>query len=102
MPDRLVVDLDRDGQAKVLSWPEHGLLPEEVSRGPLAWPLDTDALEDLRWYLEDYLALPYGGLGGSRPGRAGEAGRLGRAGLLVGFRQRPGQRRIPADASPGP
>ena len=60
MPDRLVVDLDRDGQAKVLSWPENGLLPEEVSRAPLAWPLDADALEDLRWYLEDYLLAPYG------------------------------------------
>jgi hypothetical protein len=21
----------------------------------LSWPLDADALEDLRWYLEDYL-----------------------------------------------
>jgi hypothetical protein len=34
LPDRLVVDLDRDGQAKVLSWRENGLLPEEVSRAP--------------------------------------------------------------------
>ena len=31
-----------------------------VSRAPLAWPLDGDALEDLRWYLEDYLLAPYG------------------------------------------
>jgi tetratricopeptide (TPR) repeat protein len=48
-----------DGQARVSSWPEGGL-PEEVSRAPLAWPLDGDALEDLRWYLEDYLLAPYG------------------------------------------
>jgi tetratricopeptide (TPR) repeat protein len=26
----------------------------------LAWSLDTDALEDLRWYLEDYLRAPFG------------------------------------------
>ena len=59
MHDRLVVDLDGDGQARVLSWPDGGL-PEEVSRAPLAWPLDDDALEDLRWYLEDYLLAPFG------------------------------------------
>src|SRR6202011_4690924 len=59
VPDRLLVDLGGDGQAGVLSWPEGGL-PEEVSRAPLKWPLDADALEDLRWYLEDYLQGPYG------------------------------------------
>jgi hypothetical protein len=59
VPDRLVVDLDADGQVEVLSSPEGGLT-ERVSRAPLAWPLDADALEDLRWYLEDYLQAPYG------------------------------------------
>jgi hypothetical protein len=59
MPDRLVVDLGGNGQAAVLAWPEGGL-PEEVARAPLAWPLDGDALEDLRWYLEDYLLAPFG------------------------------------------
>jgi hypothetical protein len=59
LPDRLVVDLGADGQAKVLSWPDGGI-PEEMSQAPLAWPLDADALEDLRWYLEDYLQAPYG------------------------------------------
>jgi tetratricopeptide (TPR) repeat protein len=43
----------------VLSWPNNGV-PEPVSRAPLGWPLDTDALEDLRWYLEDYLLAPFG------------------------------------------
>ena len=57
--DRLLVDLGGDGQAGVLSWPDGGL-PEEVSRAPLAWPLDAEALEDLRWYLEDYLLAPFG------------------------------------------
>jgi tetratricopeptide (TPR) repeat protein len=55
----LVVDLGGDGQAGVLSWPDGGL-PEEVSRAPLAWPLDAQELEDLRWYLEDYLLAPFG------------------------------------------
>ncbi len=59
MPDRLLVDLDTDGQARVATWPDGGL-PEEVSRAPLEWPLNADALEDLRWYLEDYLLAPYG------------------------------------------
>ena len=59
MPDRLLVDLGTDGQAEVLVWPDGGL-PEPVSRAPLAWPLDGDALEDLRWYVEDYLLAPFG------------------------------------------
>src|SRR6202161_1351135 len=59
LPDRLVVDLAADGYANVLLWPEDGL-PEDVSRAPLTWPLDADAQEDLRWYLEDYLLAPYG------------------------------------------
>jgi len=59
LPDRLLVDLGGDGQAVVSSWPDGGL-PEEVSRAPLAWPLNAEALEELRWYLEDYLLAPYG------------------------------------------
>ena len=59
MPDRLLVDLGGDGQAVTSSWPDGGL-PEEVSRAPLSWPLDADVLEDLRWYLEDYLLAPFG------------------------------------------
>ena len=59
MPDRLVVDLGADGQATVLTWPDGGM-PEQVSQAPLTWPLDADALEDLRWYLEDYLQGPFG------------------------------------------
>jgi tetratricopeptide (TPR) repeat protein len=59
LPDRLLVDLREDRQTEVLVWPDGGL-PELVSRAPLAWPLDADALEDLRWYLEDYLLAPFG------------------------------------------
>jgi hypothetical protein len=61
VPDRLVVDLGGDGQAGVLLWPDGGGVPEPVSsRVPVAWPLDAAALEDLRWYLEDYLLAPFG------------------------------------------
>ena len=59
MTERLLVSLDADGQAEVALWPDEGL-PEPVTRTPLAWPLDADALEDLRWYLEDYLSAPFG------------------------------------------
>ncbi len=59
MPDRLLVDLGGDGRAVVSSWPDGGF-PEEVARAPLAWPLDAAALDELRWYLEDYLLAPYG------------------------------------------
>ena len=76
MPDRLVVDLGGDGQATVLSWPDGGL-PEEVSRAPLAWPLDADALEDLRWYLEDYLLAPFGVWEDRGPAVRAQAGRVG-------------------------
>ncbi len=57
--DRLVVDLGSDGATGVLSWPNSGV-PEKVPRSPFEWPLDGDALEDLRWYLEDYLSAPFG------------------------------------------
>ena len=59
LADRLLVDLGKDEQAEVQVWPDGGM-PELVSRAPLAWPLDADADEDLRWYLEDYLLAPFG------------------------------------------
>jgi tetratricopeptide (TPR) repeat protein len=76
LPDRLLVDLDGDGQSAgshvtVLSWPDGGL-PEEVSRAPLSWPLGETDLEDLRWYLEDYLLAPFGVWEDRGPAVAGE------------------------------
>ena len=59
MADRLLVDFGPDGLVTVGTWPEGGL-PETVSRERLQWPLDEGALEDLRWYLEDYLRAPFG------------------------------------------
>ncbi|HEU0089728.1 MAG TPA: CHAT domain-containing protein [Pseudonocardiaceae bacterium] len=61
MTDRLLVDLGADGRVSVST-----LLDGELSAHPagapfeLAWPLDSDAMEDLRWYLEDYLRAPFG------------------------------------------
>jgi hypothetical protein len=58
VPDRLLVDLDPGGLATVGVEPDSGLY-ERVSQAPLEWPLDADALGDLRWYLEDYLQAPF-------------------------------------------
>ena len=59
MGDRLLVDLGDDGRAAV------GIGPGTSARThvppvSLNWPLDDTALEDLRWYLEDYLRAPFG------------------------------------------
>jgi tetratricopeptide (TPR) repeat protein len=58
--DRLLVDLGTDGRVSVSVWRE-GELPDLVGDpANLVLPLDGDALEDLRWYLEDYLRAPFG------------------------------------------
>src|ERR1019366_6532988 len=58
--DRLLVDLEADGpRVSVGTWLE-GELPVPGQPSKLAWPLDGEALEDLRWYLEDYLRAPFG------------------------------------------
>jgi hypothetical protein len=56
VPDRLFVDLPADGQVSVSTWLD-GDFPggEAGERTALAWPLDADALDELGWYLEDYL-----------------------------------------------
>jgi hypothetical protein len=59
--DRLMVDLGPEGRVSVSAWLD-GELPGGPAPRPfqLSWPLDGDALEDLRWYLEDYLRAPFG------------------------------------------
>jgi len=58
--DRLLIDLDAAGRASVSTWLE-GELPGAVGEPVgLAWPLGASELEDLRWYLEDYLQAPFG------------------------------------------
>ncbi|NUR02638.1 MAG: tetratricopeptide repeat protein, partial [Streptomyces sp.] len=61
MTDRLVVDFREDGQVGVSVQRDGDLVPDPVGDPmPLASPLDAAALADLRWYLEDYLAAPFG------------------------------------------
>ena len=53
MTGRLLVDLGTDGMVRVTVL--NGELPSSAPATELSWPLDGDALEDLRWYLEEYL-----------------------------------------------
>jgi tetratricopeptide (TPR) repeat protein len=65
--DRLVLDVDADGRATV-SVSVEGDLPGVVGDAfAVTWPLDAGALEDLRWYLEEYLLVPYGVYGEKGP-----------------------------------
>jgi tetratricopeptide (TPR) repeat protein len=57
--DHLLVELTGDGRVSVGTWLE-GQIPQLGQSRDLSWPLDNDALEDLRWYLEDYLRAPFG------------------------------------------
>ena len=59
MPARLVLQ-ESQGTLQVLYQPEGQVLPEAAGLPePFAFPLSTEELEDLRWYLEDYLRAPY-------------------------------------------
>ena len=61
MTDRLLIDLDEDGQVMVSVLGDvQGGLPEPAKPFPLIWTLDAADAEELRWYLEDYLRAPYG------------------------------------------
>ncbi len=61
MADRLLVDLAVDGRVSVGAWPDGDIsAPMVCEPRPLTWPMDAHALEDLRWYLEDYLRAPFG------------------------------------------
>ncbi|PZS11613.1 MAG: hypothetical protein DLM64_06380, partial [Solirubrobacterales bacterium] len=56
----MLVDVSADGLVSVSTWLD-GELPSVVGEPvELAWPLTDDELEDLRWYLEDYLRAPFG------------------------------------------
>ena len=78
--DRLLVDLTADGQVSVGTWLE-GELPGGAAGDPdaLAWPLDAGALEELRWYLEDYLRAPFGVYEDQGPGIAARLPEWGEA-----------------------
>lgn len=54
------MDVSTDGRVSVSIWLD-GELPSPAGEpAALVWPLDADALEELRWYLEDYLRAPFG------------------------------------------
>ncbi|HUC26501.1 MAG TPA: CHAT domain-containing protein, partial [Streptosporangiaceae bacterium] len=60
MTGRLIVDLDENGTVTVGTLTGDGELPAAGRPAELSWPLDGKVLENLRWYLEDYLIAPYG------------------------------------------
>lgn len=61
MAHRLVVDLTDQDQVVVSTWHAGELAPSPIGEPyPVQVPLDEQALEDLRWYVEDYLRVPYG------------------------------------------
>jgi hypothetical protein len=55
----LLVELSSDGRVSVGDWTENESPQLEEPRA-LSWPIDGDRLEELRWYLEDYLRAPFG------------------------------------------
>ena len=58
MVDRLLLNLSA-GEVVTRFWPG-GNAPVMVGRSSWGWPLLSSDLEDLRWYLEDYLRVPFG------------------------------------------
>jgi tetratricopeptide (TPR) repeat protein len=78
--DRLFVDLTTDGRVSVGTMLEDEL-PGGAAGEPtaLGWPLDADALEELRWYLEDYLRAPFGVYEHRGPGVAARLASWGQA-----------------------
>ena len=72
MTDQLLVDIDQLARVSVRA--RHGDVVSDVAGAPfeLQWPLERGDLEELRWYLEDYLRAPYGA-DGARGLRIAEA-----------------------------
>jgi tetratricopeptide (TPR) repeat protein len=60
MVNRLIIDVDDGGSVTVRTWlGDDAIGPAVSSPAPLSWPMDDSAIEELRWYLEDYLRAPY-------------------------------------------
>lgn len=90
MTDRLLIEVAAGGEISVSAWP-NGEEPAEPTAVSTAsdWPMDSSALTDLRWYLEDYLRTPYGVYGDRGARVAGEIAAWGRAGFAVVFGPEP-------------
>src|SRR4028118_2170666 len=56
--NRLLVN--HQGDSIQLSWQQGKAAPHFAPAVPFEHPFDTQALKDLRWYLEQYLRYPYG------------------------------------------
>ena len=67
MSDRLIVDHGLDGRVSVSVWLDGALPDQPVGSVEFVSPLGEGVLEDLRWYLEDYLRAPYGVYGEKGP-----------------------------------
>ncbi|WP_141578994.1 tetratricopeptide repeat protein [Actinomadura sp. WMMA1423] len=58
--DRLLIKIRDQGRVSVAVWWQGVDQPETaVEDIEMVWPLDAEDIEDLRWYLEDYLRHPY-------------------------------------------
>ncbi|MGH3940604.1 MAG: hypothetical protein ACRDTG_18605 [Pseudonocardiaceae bacterium] len=104
MADRLLVDLGADGRVSVSTLLDGEILPTPAGESfELVWPLDADALEDLRWYLEDYLRAPFGVYGERGPQVAGRLSQWGQAVFAAGLRRTDRlARRPPPEHAPDP
>ncbi|OLT30517.1 hypothetical protein BJF83_24720 [Nocardiopsis sp. CNR-923] len=61
MVDRLIIDITPDGAVAVsVKWAHETEAARIGEPALVEWPMDAPALEDLRWYLEDYLRWPFG------------------------------------------
>ncbi|MFL6077252.1 MAG: tetratricopeptide repeat protein [Mycobacteriales bacterium] len=67
MVDRLLVDVDTAGLVSVSALLDGELPGLAAAATELACPLDAGDVEDLRWYLEDYLRAPFGVYGDRGP-----------------------------------
>jgi tetratricopeptide (TPR) repeat protein len=77
--DRLLVDVDAQSRVSVSTWRD-GEAPIPAGEPvELAWPLTRDELDELRWYLEDYLRAPFGVYGERGPTVAGQLPGWGQA-----------------------
>ncbi|MCK9870250.1 hypothetical protein MRI28_11475 [Nocardiopsis dassonvillei] len=61
MVDRLIVDITPNGAVSVsVKWSHETESTQIGEPTAVEWPLDAPILEELRWYLEDYLRVPFG------------------------------------------
>ncbi|MER5756028.1 SAV_2336 N-terminal domain-related protein [Streptomyces sp. NPDC002088] len=66
--DRLLLHVSTPGALRVTWWPAGSVQPAWVSDTvEMTWPLQGHELEELRWYLEEYLRAPFGVYGERGP-----------------------------------